>query len=100
LDITKATASVAECVQALKHEPLVLLEAGQPVAVLLPVENADLETVSLSLNPQFRAILERSGQCQHAEGGVSAEEMRRRLGIESTGEAPRVRGGKPESKRP
>ncbi|GFP20502.1 hypothetical protein HKBW3S03_02005, partial [Candidatus Hakubella thermalkaliphila] len=43
--------------------------------------NADMETVSLSTNPQFLALIERSRARQQAEGGISSEEMRRRLGL-------------------
>ena len=49
---------------------------GKPVAVLVMVENADLETVSLSTNRRFIDLIERA----RAEGGVSSGEMRRRLG--------------------
>lgn len=42
----------------------------------------DEETVALANNPQFLAILERSRARQKAEGGISLEEMRRRLGLD------------------
>ena len=48
-------------------------------AALVSVENADLETITLSTNPQFIAMIERSRARQRAEGGISSEEMRRRL---------------------
>ena len=83
-----------------------MLHNGRPVAVLLPVEGADLETVSLSLNPQFLAILERSRARQIAEGGVSAEEMRRRLAADSVQPAKPAKGndrkrntGRPSSRK-
>jgi hypothetical protein len=77
--VARGAASLADAIASLKGEPAAVLRDGRPVAVLLPVEGADLETVSLSLNPQFLAILERSRDRQRAEGGVSEEEMRRRL---------------------
>jgi uncharacterized protein (DUF433 family) len=43
-------------------------------------ENADMETVSLSTNAQFMTLIERSRAHQAEQGGVSAEEMRKRLG--------------------
>jgi antitoxin (DNA-binding transcriptional repressor) of toxin-antitoxin stability system len=52
---------------------------GDPIAALVAVEKADLETLSLSTNPQFLALIERSRARQRAEGGISSEEMRRRL---------------------
>jgi hypothetical protein len=62
---------------------------GQTVAVttLLPSQirpicgDADWETESLSNNPKFLAILERSRKRLREEGGISSDEMRRRLGL-------------------
>ena len=41
--------------------------------------NTDIETVSLTNNPKFIALIERSRAKQKSEGGISSEEMRRRL---------------------
>ncbi|MCL0074055.1 DUF433 domain-containing protein [Dehalococcoidia bacterium] len=57
------------------------LAGGKPVAALVAIENADMETVSLSANPGFLSLIERSRVRQQAEGGISSEEMRRRLGL-------------------
>ena len=54
---------------------------GKPTAALVSIENADLETISLSTNPEFIALIERSRTRQKAEGGFSGAEMRRRLGL-------------------
>jgi hypothetical protein len=43
-----------------------------------------MKTISLSTNPQFIAIIERSRARQKAEGGISSDEMRRRLGLKRT----------------
>jgi hypothetical protein len=83
LEITNAGPGLAEVVEGLKDEPLVLTRDGQPLAVLLPVTGADLETVALSLSPQFRTLLEESAQRHHVEGGISTEEMRQRLGVKA-----------------
>lgn len=48
----------------------------------MAIENADLETVSLSTNPRFIDIIERSRERQEREGGISSAEMRRRLGLD------------------
>jgi len=45
----------------------------------MPVENADAETVSVSTNPKFLALIERSRRRRDAEGGNSSAEVRRRL---------------------
>ena len=41
--------------------------------------NADIETVAISGNPKFIALIERSRAKQKTEGGISTEEMRKRL---------------------
>lgn len=80
-EIAEAPALLAEYVRGLNEEPLVLTLNGQPLCLLLPVEGSDLETVSLSMNPKFLAIIERSRIRQAVEGGISSEEMRERLGL-------------------
>src|SRR5262249_14828796 len=41
----------------------------------------DRETVTLSTSPQFLALIERSRSRQATEGGISSDEMRRRLKV-------------------
>jgi len=79
LEIDKIPCSLLEYVQDLGDEGVILTYGRTPLAVLLPVHDADLETVSLSLNPKFLAIIERSKRRLDREGGISTEEMRRRL---------------------
>ena len=81
IEMTQATASLAEYTRQVAVEPMIITASGKPVAALVAIENTDLETVSLSTNPQFLAIIERSRTRQQAEGGISSEEMRQRLGI-------------------
>ncbi|MBI4640172.1 MAG: type II toxin-antitoxin system Phd/YefM family antitoxin [Candidatus Tectomicrobia bacterium] len=75
LEITQATASLAEYAQDVSGEPLIVTVDGKPIAALVPIENADWETVSLSTHPQFLALLERARIRQKAEGGISSAEM-------------------------
>jgi len=82
LELDTATASVSEVAREAIEEPVVFTRNGKPVAALVPIENADLETASLSTDPEFLAIIERSRARHEAEGGISSEEMRRRLGID------------------
>lgn len=80
VEMDKATKTLAEYARA--TEPLVITQEGKPVAVLLPLENADLETVSLSTDPRFLALIERSRSRLAQEGGLSSEEVRRQLGLD------------------
>ncbi len=81
LELSEATAPLADYAKDLGQEPLILHIGGQPVAALMAIENADWETISLSNNPKFLAILERSRKRLREEGGISSDEMRRRLGL-------------------
>lgn len=75
--------SLADYAARVKKEPLVVTSEGKPVAVLVGIKNADIETVSLSNNPRFLALIERSRTRRKAKGGISTEEMRHRLDIGS-----------------
>ena len=81
LEMTKATAPLAEYAGEVRKEPVIVTRNGKPVAALVSVENADLETVALSVEPQFLALIERSRARQKAEGGIPSPGMRRRLGL-------------------
>lgn len=81
IELVQATAPLAEYAQEVSKEPIIITLGGKPVAALVPIENADLETVTLSTHPQFLALIERSRARQKAEGGISSAEMRRRLGL-------------------
>jgi prevent-host-death family protein len=76
---TDATRSLADYAAEIGGSPVVVTNHGQPVAALIPIENADLETVALSTNRQFLDLIERSRARVRTEGGVSSEEMRRRF---------------------
>ena len=79
LDKSDATAPLADYAADIDKEPVVITSDGKPIAALVSIENADLETISLSTNPKFLELIERSRARHRAEGGVSADEMRRRL---------------------
>ena len=79
LEITKATAPLAEYARDIKNAPVILTEDGKPIAALISLENVDSETISLSNNAQFLELIERSRARRKTEGGISNSEMRRRL---------------------
>ena len=81
IEVSEAVGPLSEYAKELNQEPLILTRDGKPIAALVPIENADLETVTLSTDPKFLAIIERSRSRQRGEGGISSEELRRRLGI-------------------
>jgi len=79
VDIVKATNPLADYLEAVQSEPLVVTDRGVPTAVLLPLIDTDMETVALSINPDFIALIERSRARAREEGGHSPDEMRRRV---------------------
>lgn len=81
VDMKQATAPLADYARDVEKEPVIVMEHGRPVAALMAIENADRETVTLSTNPQFLALIERSRRRHDTEGGISTEEMRRRLRV-------------------
>jgi prevent-host-death family protein len=84
VDKAEATASLADYAAEAEQEPVVVTSQGKPIAVLIAIENADLETISLSTNRAFIDLIERSRARQRAEGSISSEELRRRLGMDKT----------------
>ena len=79
LEITKATAPLSEYARRINDHPVILTRDGKPVAALISLENADAESICLSNNKQFVALMEKSRARHKAEGGISSAEMRRRL---------------------
>jgi hypothetical protein len=86
VEIDQATAPLAEYARDLENEPVILTRGGDPVAALMSLENVDWESVSLSTNPKFIALIERIRARQAVEGGFSSEEVRRIFGLEKTGD--------------
>jgi hypothetical protein len=81
--------------QLLKSPPIrkpeekaaVLMKGRKPVAVIVPVGDADLETVSLSFSPKFHEIMERSRRSAVTEGSFTHEEICREFGLPLPGES-------------
>jgi antitoxin (DNA-binding transcriptional repressor) of toxin-antitoxin stability system len=80
VDKQDATRTLADYASEIQGGAVVVTDQGQPVAALVPIENADVETVSLSTNRRFLDLIERSRSRVRNVGGVSSEEMRRRFG--------------------
>lgn len=81
VEIDKATMTLADCAREVSQGPLVVTDHGMPVAVLLPLENTDLETASLNSSPRFLELIEHSRSRMRQEGGIPSAEVRRRLGL-------------------
>ena len=83
LDVNTPGITLFESVRRMGDAPLALLAKGRPVAVLVPVGDADLETISLSFSPRFQQLLEESRRSYYQKGGIPAEEVRRLFASDS-----------------
>ncbi len=80
VEVAEATASLSEYAREARKETLVLTQKGKPVLALMPLPpHTDLENLAVTTHPTFQGILERSEARYRAEGGLSTEEVRRRL---------------------
>jgi antitoxin (DNA-binding transcriptional repressor) of toxin-antitoxin stability system len=78
LEIKQATGDLASYATQVRSEPVVVTDHGKPVMALLPINNADLETVSLSTDPRFIALIERSRTLSKPGTGIPLEEIRQK----------------------
>ncbi len=79
IEISEATSALSEFAEEGRHEPVVVTERGKPVAALVPIEDMDLENLSLGTNPDFLALIAESRTRCPPGKGISTEEMRGRL---------------------
>jgi antitoxin (DNA-binding transcriptional repressor) of toxin-antitoxin stability system len=95
LDISEAPALLTQYAADPNQEPVILTVKGKPVAVVLPAEGGDVESISVSLNPQFTELIERSRRSSEGKKTYSSEELRREFGLPPFGERkPKARRAK------
>ena len=82
VNIADVSVPLEQFVRELGKEPAILLHRGKPVAVIEPVWNADIETVSLSLNPKFLKMMQDSRESIIRNGGIPIEEMMQEFAAE------------------
>jgi len=76
IDLADATGSLAEYAKSVHDTPVIVTRDGRPMAALVPIENADLESVALANNPKFLEIIDRSRTRYRKEGGISSDKIR------------------------
>ena len=81
IEVTQATDPLGHYARELQEEPLVLTEDGHAIAALFPIDDADLESMALSLSPKFQALIDRARAEDRNGASLSAEDVRRELGI-------------------
>jgi prevent-host-death family protein len=83
LEMKDATGELASYAPQVRQEPVVVTDHGKPVMALMPIENADLETVTLSTDPRFIAMIERSRALYKPGTGIPLAEIKRKYGIKT-----------------
>lgn len=78
IELSEVTALTPHLVPG-SDEPIVVRSRGKTLAAIVPANEGDIESLLLSINPQFQKILERSEERLKMEGPLSAAEVRRRL---------------------
>lgn len=79
LELAQATDSLAKYARGLSKSGVILTRRGKPLALLVPLKSSDLEAARLSMNPDFMRIIARSRRSLRKRGGLSIEQLRRRL---------------------
>ena len=77
-----ASGPLSEYAEKARNDPVIVVKHGKPFAAVVPIRNADEETVVLSTNRKFMRIIDRSRARVKKEGGISAKQLRHRLGLE------------------
>ena len=85
VELAKINARLEEYTRELGKSPLIITKKGVPIAVLVAIDGIDVEALAVSANPDFWAIIEESRAAHDKEGGISSEEVARRLGIPQKG---------------
>jgi len=84
VEMAEATAPLSEYAEQAHREgsAVVVTLHGKPVVTLSAVpRGADWESLAIANHPRFLEIMERSRVAHREQGGISPDEMRRRLGI-------------------
>lgn len=82
VELAHATEWLAGYAQEDVRTPVIITDHGTPIAAVLPLEGMDWETVAVSMSPAFVAVMERARARRRAEGGISHEDLLRRLGMD------------------
>jgi prevent-host-death family protein len=81
VEFKNASGRLSDYAERARKDPVIIVKGGKPFAAVVPIRNADEETVALSTSRKFLTIIKRSRARVKKEGGISAGELRRRLGI-------------------
>jgi antitoxin (DNA-binding transcriptional repressor) of toxin-antitoxin stability system len=78
LELRKASGSLSDYVRDLSDGTLIVTSGKKPVAALIPLKKLDRESVALSTNPKFIALIEKSRKRAREGKTISLAEMKRK----------------------
>jgi len=79
--MAEATGPLSEYAREARHEPVVVVQNGRPVAALMAVNDDDWEDLVVGRHPAFIALIERSREDCPAGQGIPLAEIKRKHGI-------------------
>lgn len=79
IEIDNANLTLRQVIELASTGPVVITEKGAALVAIVGIDEDSLESFSLSNNPDFLAIIERSRESYRRNGGVPIEEIRREL---------------------
>jgi prevent-host-death family protein len=80
IEMSEATASLGEYARKTRRHSVIVTRRGKPIAALMPLmANTDIENLTVTTDPRFMAMIERSRRLHPAGTGLSTEEVRERL---------------------
>jgi prevent-host-death family protein len=91
ITLANATASLAQHVEGLDRQPLVVTVRGKPVAALVPLDGLDWEALSLGTNPDFLDLIEQSRRLHAGHARESNAEPRPELKVAPTAKGPKLK---------
>ncbi len=80
IKISKSSMDLTELLELAGKDLVVLRKNGKVCYALVRMDEGDLEALSLSRNPDFMAMLDKSRAHYETHGGFSLEEVKRRYG--------------------
>lgn len=81
VEMAEATGSLSDYAREARHEPVVVIQDGKPVAALMAVTEDDWEDLVVGTHPGFIALIERSRELCPTGEGIPLDEVKRKYGI-------------------
>ena len=79
IDLEKASKPLSEYTKEIDKEILILKSKDKPVAAIVSLKNVDVESISLSTNPEFLEIIENSRREFTLGKRISFDEMKNEI---------------------